>query len=268
MSIATIMGTGLSALAANQQALKVVSTNVANVNTKGYSRLDVNFVSRQSLGGIAGVEIEVTRIANAYLAAAEMRGAADVASADILAQFMDRAQGLLGDPSDSSTVFAALDPVFASFGALAVDPSSALRRSAVLSDMQTLLSQLDSTSAEFTALRNEAHSRAVSAMEEANSLMSGIARLNTAIQRSTIAGLSASEAETEQQRMLDRLAEIIDVRAQDRPLGGVEVRTNDGLLLVDLDAATLGLDSTTDGEPYPGVVMMAPRPAHGSREAV
>ena len=259
MSISTIMSTGLSALAANQQAMKAVSTNVANVNTKGYSRLDVNFVSRKAQGGISGVEIEITRIANAYLAAAEMRGAADVASADILAQFMDRAQGLLGDPSDSSTVFAALDPVFASFGALAVDPASALRRSAVLSDLQTLLNQLDTTAAEFTALRNEAHSRAVSAMEEANSLMSGIAHLNASIQRSTIAGLSASEAETEQQRMLDRLSEIIDVRSQLRPLGGVEVRTTDGLLLVDLDAATFGLSSTTDGEPYPGTVMIPPR---------
>lgn len=259
MSISSIMGTGLSALAANQQAMKAVSTNVANVNTEGYSRLEVHFLSRQAQGGLHGVEIDVTRVANAYLAAAEMRGAADVAAADILSQFMDRAQGLMGDPSDSSTVFAALDPVFASFGSLAVDPASALRRSAVLSDLQTLLSQLDTTAAEITALRDEAHSRAIASMEEANSLMSGIAKLNTSIQRSTIAGLQASEAETEQQRMLDRLSEIIDIRCQQRPLGGVEVRTTDGLLLVDLDAATFGLSSTSNGEPYLGCVMLPPR---------
>jgi flagellar hook-associated protein 1 FlgK len=253
------MGTGLSALAANQAAMKAVSTNVANVNTKGYSRLDVNFVSRASSGGVQGVEVEVTRIANAYLAAAEMRGAADVASADILSQFMDRAQGLLGDPSDASTVFASLDPVFSSFGALAVDPASALRRSAVLSDLTTMLGQLDTTADEISSLRDEAHSRAIASMEEANSLMSGIARLNVSIQRSTIGGVSASEAETEQQRMIDRLSEIIDVRTQQRPLGGVEVRTTDGLLLVDLDSATLGVSSTSHGEPYPGTVMIAPR---------
>jgi flagellar hook-associated protein 1 FlgK len=259
LSISTIMGTGLSALTANQQALRAVSTNVANVNTKGYARLDVQFLSRQAQGGLHGVEINVTRVANAYLAAAEMRGAADVAAADILSQFMDRAQGLLGDPSDSSTVFAALDPVFASFGSLAVDPASALRRSAVLSDLQTLLTQLDTTAAEISTLRNEAHSRAIASMEEANSLMAAIARLNTSIQRSTIAGLQASEAETEQQRLLDRLSEIIDIRAQERPLGGVEVRTTDGLLLVDLDAATFGLSSTTNGESYRRAVMLPPR---------
>jgi flagellar hook-associated protein 1 len=259
VSISNIMSNGLSALAANQQALKATSTNVANVNTVGYSRLDVQFISRQASGGLSGVEIEVTRIANAYLAAAEMRGAADVASADILSQFMDRAQGLLGDPSDSSTVFATLDPVFASFGALAVDPASALRRSSVLSDLTTMLSQLDTTAEELQALRDESHSRIIASLEEANSLMSGISRLNTSIQRSTIAGISASEAETEQARMIDRLSELMDIRTQERSLGGVEVRTQDGLLLVDLDAATLGLDSTTNGEPYPGVVMMAPR---------
>ena len=129
MSIQQIMSTGLSALAANQQALKATSTNVANVNTDGYARLDVQFTSRTSSGGLAGVEIDINRVANTYLAAAEMRGASDVAAADLLAQFMDRAQGLLGDPSDSSSVFATLDPVFSSFGALAVDPASALRRS-------------------------------------------------------------------------------------------------------------------------------------------
>ena len=259
MSISSIMSTGLSALAANQQAMKATSTNVANVNTKGYSRLDVQFVSKQAQGGIHGVQVEVTRVANAYLAAAEMRGAADVAAADILSQFMDRAQGLLGDPSDSTTVFAALDPVFSSFGSLAVDPASALRRSAVVSDLQTMLAQMDNTASEIASLRDEAHSRAVAAMEEANTLMSGIARLNTSIQRNTISGLEASEAETEQQRMVDRLAEIIDIRTQARPLGGVEVRTMDGLLLVDLDAATFGLDSTSDGEAYPGTVMIPPR---------
>lgn len=259
MSISSIMSTGLSALSANQAALKATSTNVANVNTVGYSRLDVQFISRQASGGLSGVEIEVRRVANAYLAAAEMRGAADVASADIMSQFMDRAQGLLGDPSDAATVFATLDPVFASFGALALDPASALRRSSTLSDLQTMLSQFDTTAQELQALRDEANSRIGASVAEANSLLSGIAKLNTSIQRSTISGTQASEAETEQQRMIDRLAEIMDIRTQPRALGGVELRTTDGMLLVDVDAAQLGFSSTSNGEPYPGLVIKPPR---------
>jgi flagellar hook-associated protein 1 FlgK len=259
MSISSIMSTGLSALSANQAALKATSTNVANVNTVGYSRLDVQFISRQASGGLSGVDIEVRRVANAYLAAAEMRGAADVASADIMSQFMDRAQGLLGDPSDSAGVLGSLDSVFASFGALAQDPSSALRRSSTMSDLQSMLSQFDTTARELQALRDEAHSRVGASVTEANSLLTGISKLNAAIQRSTVSGSQASEAETEQQRMLDRLSEIMDIRTQPRKLGGVEVRTTDGMLLVDSDAAQLGFSSTTNGEPYPALVIKSPR---------
>ena len=259
MSIQTIMGTGLSALLANQQALRTVSTNVANVNTTGYSRLDVDFVSRQSAGGAGGVGIDVQRVASSYLAAAAMRGASEVASTDVLAQFMDRAQGLLGDPSGQSSVFSALDRVFSSFGSLAVDPSSGPRQSTALSDLQNLLSQLDTTAGEISRLREEANGRIVSGLQEANALLSGIAKLNMTIQGARLAGGGAAEAENEQQRMLDRLAGIIDIRTQDRPLGGVDVRTSDGLLLADMDASVLGLSTTSQGEPYPGLVVNLPR---------
>jgi len=259
VSIQTIMGTGLSALLANQQALRTVSTNVANVNTTGYSRLDVDFVSRQSVGGSGGVGVDVQRVANSYLAAAAMRGASEVASADVLAQFMDRAQGLLGDPSGQSSVFSALDRVFSSFGSLAVDPSAGPRQSTALSDLQNLLSQLDTTAGEISRLREEANGRIVSGLQEANALLSGIAKLNMTIQGARLAGGGAAEAENEQQRMLDRLAGIIDIRTQDRPLGGVDVRTSDGLLLADMDASVLGVSTTSQGEPYPGLVVNLPR---------
>ena len=253
------MQTGLSALSANQQALKATSTNVANVNTTGYSRLGVQFTSTEASGGVAGVQVDIKRIANAYLAAAEMKSSSEVSSADMLAQFMDRAQGLLGDPSASGSVFATLDPVFSGFGALAVDPSSALRRSDALSNLQTMLAQFSDTFSQVGDLREEANARAIGAMQEANTLMTGIAKLNVTIQSTTIAGAAASQAQTEQQTMLDRLSQIMDIRTQQRPLGGVEVRTTDGLLLVDLDSARLGQSSTTNGEAYPGTVLIAPR---------
>jgi flagellar hook-associated protein 1 len=264
VSITTIMQTGLLALQANQQALKTTSNNVANVNTDGYARLDVQFVSRHDSGGIQGVEIDVRRVANAFLAAAEMRGAADVASAEMMADFMDRAQALLGDPSGDGTVFSTLDAVFQSFGALSVDPASPLRRATALSDVQTLLTQLETTAQEIAGLREEAHVRAGAAMEEANALLGSIAQLNQTIQRARVAGTSAAEAETEQARMLDRLSEIIDVRLEPRNFGGVDVRTTDGMLLADVQAGRLAFASTTDGEPYPGVVMIPPR---GTTEA-
>lgn len=259
MSIAGIMSTGLSALTANQQALKTTSTNVANVNTKGYSRLTVNFVSDAAGGGTGGVDVKVDRVANMFLAAAEMRGAADVSSADQLSQFIDRAQSLLGDPSKDGTVFAGLDPIFSDFGSLSVDPSSALRRSTTLSDISTFLNQVQSTSNEFTQLRQEADTRIAADIDEANTLMSGIAKLNVSIQSAHIGGTNSSEAETQQQSMLDRLSEIMDIRVQSRSLGGVDVRTTDGFLLVDAEAGKLSATAKTADEPFTGISATPPR---------
>ncbi len=259
MSITSIMGTGLSALMANQQALAATSSNVANVNTEGYSRKEVHFLAQQTGGGVSGVRIDVQRVANAYLAAAEMRSAGDVSAAEILSKYIDRAQGLFGDPSEAGSVFSTIDPVMKAFGSLSVDPSSSLRRSSALSELQTMLSQLDTTQSEIAALRDEAHRQGFSIMEEANALMSGIARLNASIQRATIGGVSSAEAETEQARLLDRLGEILDVRTTERSLGGVEVRTGDGLLLVDLNAVRLAYSSADMGSAYPGIVMIPPQ---------
>lgn len=258
MSVTSIMSTGLSALMANQQALSVTSSNVANVNTEGYSRKEVQFLTRQTSGGVSGVQVDVQRVANAYLAAAEMRGAGDVSAAEILSRYIDRAQGLFGDPSEAGSVFSTIDPVMKAFGSLSVDPASSLRRSSALSELETMLKQLDTTQDEISALREEAHRQGFAVMEEANSLMSGIARLNISIQRATISGLSSAEAETEQSRLLDRLSEIVDIRTIDRSLGGVEVRTGDGLLLVDLEAARLAYSSADMGSAYAGVVMIPP----------
>ena len=53
-------------------------------------------------------------------------------------------------------------------------------------------------------------------MEEANALMSGIARLNASIQRATIGGVSSTEAETEQARMLAGEVKVAGLRASAR----------------------------------------------------
>ncbi len=258
MSIANIMSSSLSALQANQSALRATSTNVANVNTEGYTRLESHFVSRQSQGGLYGVEIDVERVANKYLAAAEMRSASDVSEADIVAAFMDRAQGLLGDPSEGGSVFSTFDGVLDAFGALAVDPAANLRRGNVLSTLMTMSDQLGRTSIEINALRDEANARLGATVGEANSLMKTIASLNANIQRATVAGADASQAESEQSRMLDRLSELVDIRVEERNAGGINVRTTDGFMLVDSEAATFSLSESSNEAQYGRIQVKQP----------
>ncbi len=253
MSIGSIMATSLSALRANQSALSTVSTNVANVNTEGYTRLDTHFNSLGAVSGSFGVEVKVQRAADKFLAASEMRTAATVGATSVLAGFMDRAQGLLGNPSDGGSVFASLDAVLDSMGSLALDPSSSLRQGSAISDIQNMLNQVNQTADELSALREEANAQLRSVIGEANTLMETIAELNTSIQQSKIAGVDATQAENEQSILIDRLSEIVDVRAQERPLGGVDLRTTNGYLLVSMEAASFSMGDVSGLQGYPSV---------------
>ncbi|WP_018995829.1 flagellar hook-associated protein FlgK [Hirschia maritima] len=253
MSIGSMMSTSLSALQANQRALNTVSTNVANVNTEGYTRLDTNFNSRSTTHASFGIEVEVARAADKFLAASEMRTSATVGSAEVVSGFMDRVQGLFGDPSQSGTVFASIDKVFASAGSLALDPSSSLRQGSVISDLQNMLGQINQTAHEITALQDEANGQLRSVIGEANTLMETIADLNASIQQSKIAGVDATQAENEQSKLIDRLSQIVDIRTQERSLGGVDVRTTNGYLLVSHEAANFSMGETSGLQGYPSV---------------
>lgn len=253
MSISGMMSTSLSALQANQRALNTVSTNVSNVNTEGYTRLDTTFNARTTNHGAFGVQVEIQRAADKFLAASEMRTAASVGAAESISGFMDRVQGLLGNPSDGGSVFSSLDNVLSSMGSLALDPSSSLRQGNVVSDIQNMIGQINQTANEISALRDEANGQLRSVIGEANTLMETIADLNSSIQQSKIAGVDATQAENEQSKLIDRLSEIVDIRAEERELGGVNLRTTSGYLLVSHEPATFSLGEVTGLQGYPQV---------------
>ena len=57
MSLNGILNSGLTAIQTNSAALRVVSENIANVNTPGYTRRVVNLATQAPGGQLGGVEI-------------------------------------------------------------------------------------------------------------------------------------------------------------------------------------------------------------------
>ncbi len=258
MSVSNIMNNGLSALTANQSALRTTSNNIANVNTEGYVRQDTQMTS-VSLGGVAsGVKAVVERAADKFLAATHMLSISSAAQYKAAAGLMDRGQAALGDPTSSTSLFSGLDSIMAKAASLANDPSSALRRNDLVSSIEATFEDIQTGYATIDGLRNEANTKLGSAMESANLIMENIASLNAEIQKTKISGGDASGLENEQDQLMNQLAEVIDFKIVEKDLGGVELRTTSGMLLVSREAAKLTFSDNSDGARYAGISIMPP----------
>ncbi|MFZ5668918.1 MAG: flagellar hook-associated protein FlgK [Pseudomonadota bacterium] len=241
MSLAAIMSSATTGLAAAQTGLRAVSDNIANVNTEGYVRKVVDQAPLVSAGMGVGVDIlQVRRAADAFLQRATLSARAASSQAGVLAEAYDRAQALFGDPAGTSSFFDRLDEVYGAFSAAAADAASTIQRGKAIDAVTDFLAEASRISTSLNQLGGEADSRIGGAVDRANELLRQIESLNTDISRAVVEGREAAGSENIQSRLIDELAGLVDVSVGSRGNGGVVIRASDGSVLAGAGgAATL-----------------------------
>ena len=240
MSLGSILNIANSGLQTAQTQLRVVSDNVANVNTPGYVRKIAEQVALTNEGLGSGVEVARIRLAtDSFLQAASLNASSESNRQGVRYDLYDRIQALFGDPGGDSGFFSQVDGVFSAFAGAAEDPVSSPRRQEALFRVQALFDESTRISGQIQAAREDADGRIQSAVEKANGLLSQIEGLNVEIARSTATNGDASGAETAQAALIGQLSELMDIRVSQRSVGGVSIRTGGGVLLAGDGHATL-----------------------------
>lgn len=240
MSLNMIMNTATSGLMTAQGQLRVVSDNVANVNTPGYVRKVAEQRAMTTQGMGTGVEIARVRLAtDRFLQAASFSAGAEAARQGVRYELFDRIQSLFGNPSGGTDFFSQADQMFSAFAVAAEDPISSPRRQEALFRAQSLFDEAARIHTQIQAVREDADGRIKSAVEGANMLLQQIEALNIEISRASVTGADASGAESAQAKLIGELSELMDVRVTARTQGGVSVRTSAGVLLAGDGYATL-----------------------------
>jgi flagellar hook-associated protein 1 FlgK len=232
MSLNQIFSAGQSGLTAAQMQLRVVSDNVANVNTPGYVRKVAEQQSLVSQGVGVGVEVSRVRLAtDRFLQAASMSASAEAERQGVRYELFDRIQSLFGDPGGTGGFFAQVDEMFAAFATTAEDPASSPARQAAAFGVQSLFDEGARIARQIQSVREDADGRIKSAVDRANGLLQQIEALNVQIAKATVVDGDASGAEAAQAKLIDELSGILDLRVSQRSVGGVSIRTNGGALL-------------------------------------
>lgn len=251
-----LLGLGSGSLAAAQYAQATAGNNVANAATPGFSRRRVTLVEappiRLPVGavGTGVLAAGLARLREGLLDTQWRLDSEDLQFASARARVLEQVGALFG-PADTTALGTALNRFFDALGDLAGRPEDLSVRAVVLTEAQAVASAFGLLRDQVESVEQDVSATVADRVAEVNGLSARIAALNGDL---TLHPDDASLAD-ERDRLIDRLAELIGVRAATREDGTVQVLVNGtGIQLVDgLRAAVV----STSGTPIGGAVSLA-----------
>jgi len=230
-----------SSLKAQQKAIDVVSHNMANVNTPGYSRqtAELGTLSPEQLGGLdfgRGVQVgNVSRSVDTIVNQSMLKNSPQQAYWKELKSGLTSLEGTFGS-LQSTGLSAAMDDFFLAAQQMANAPADVALKINMRTKSSTLTTQLSSMSKQLTAVQNSADAKINQNLQSANTLLTQIASLNVQIRKhegSSQGVIGAANDLRDQRdqaiRDLSALMPIQDVNTSDN---GVLLQTMGGDLLV------------------------------------
>jgi flagellar hook-associated protein 1 FlgK len=219
-----ILSSALTALQTNSAALRVVSNNVANLNTEGYARRVVQQQALSVGGQIAGVDIaEVRRVVDQFLNQESLSANSATAQYGVQSDMYSQLSAFLGSPGDGTSLTSQLDQVFAAFSQASLAPTTNASQQGILNAFQNLSSTISTMANSLSGLRAQVDQQVNSSVGTVNTLIKQIYSLNSDIANATARGDTASAMLDQRDTALSGLAEMMGIRTSEMPDGRVAV---------------------------------------------
>lgn len=248
MALSGILSSALSSLQTNTAALKVVSQNIANLNTDNYARREVNLSVLGANGVAAGVTIEdVTRVTDQYLTQETLSASSAAAQYDALSSGLDQIDALLGTPGDGNSLTSKLSDVFTKLSAAELSTNTSASQASVVSALKSLATAISSMSSSLDDLANQADQQLATQIGEANTLIKQIYNYNQLITTAAVNGQTDTTYLDQRDAAIKSLAEKMDIRATAQSDGSIQITTQDGVNLVSSTYATLSYTTGQNG---------------------
>ena len=252
----SLLNIGMSGLNAAQGSLSVLSNNIANANTAGYSRQQTTQTANASnqYGGVfigSGTTLaDVRRVYNEYLDTAYQNSTA--LNGDAKA-YLDQVSAVDKTLSDKTTgMSSVLSAFFAAVQTASANPSDTSARQILLTSAQTLSNRFNSISTQLSQQKETINSQLTSMTDQVNQLTSSIASYNKQIAQvqgssnTTPANLLDARAEA-----VRSLNELIGVTASEKDgIFSVSTGTGQSLVLGDRSSTLSAVPSKNDTSQY------------------
>ncbi|TAA72224.1 flagellar hook-associated protein FlgK [Planococcus salinarum] len=222
--------TGKRALSVGQASIATTGHNIANANTKGYSRQQVNQSTSPSLdiwtnstnpGQLgSGVSIDsITRVRDRFLDNQHRDQSATLADAQTKQAAFDRLEGIINEPSDAG-LNSAMDQLRNAWQDLSNNPDSASAQAVVKERAQAFVEVAQSMDSSMENMKLDLDQQKAAAVTEANDYLKQIASLNDSIVRG---GNTSNDLKDQRDVLVEKLSALAPIKVDAQANGSYTI---------------------------------------------
>jgi flagellar hook-associated protein 1 FlgK len=234
--------TNSQALQNRSTSLRVIGTNIANVNNTSYARQTVQTSTVSGPGGVSYTFSRITSTRDSILDRQVTEETSQTGAADALAKLYGDIYSLSSESlngsygaslktaqTEGSGITGGLTSFFNAWSAYAASPKGTGNANAVYTAAQELASRLNEADKGLTDLQKTENDKLDSTLKEANDLLSSIAQYNRQIVTMEARNPGSSSAlKDERQAAMENLAKIVNYDSQTESNGTVTITLASG----------------------------------------
>lgn len=245
MSISATLSNALSGLTAASRGAQVVSTNIANANTEGYARREIQQSPRSVAGVGAGVQVDgVNRIIDQTLQRERRLSEAAVGNARVATDFYNSFLKLVGTPDDPASLTSSINNFESALLEASYRPDSEARLFDVFTAAQTITKKMNAISEGIQSAREDVDSNIAAEISYLNQTLQQISDLNAEVVRAQGSGQDNLSLLDHRDRLVDQISQTVSIRQLPRDNGAIALYTQTGGLLLDAKPAVLEFVAT------------------------
>ncbi|MFT0171901.1 flagellar hook-associated protein FlgK [Paraburkholderia mimosarum] len=242
--MSNIFSIGLSGLQAAQIGISTTGENISNSTTPGYnveSPVYQESAGQYTSSGYIGGGVTTATVQRAYsqylttaLNNAQSTSSAYTASYTLATQLAN----LVGSPT--SGISTAITNFFTGLQNVSNSPSSTAARQTVLSDAQTLATQINAASQQYDSMRQSVNTQLTSAVAQINTYTQQIAKLNGQITAASAGGQQPNQLLDQRDQAVASLSQLVGVQVVQGSSGYSVFLGNGQPLVVSSNSYNLG----------------------------
>ena len=244
MGLSVTLSNALSGMKIGQNALDVLSYNVANAGTPGYHKRSLSVVAALGVNSTYAREGALTRTFNQSLQQHYTRAVSDSGFASVQSSYLDRVQTLFGMPGTIGSLDEAFNAFETSLTSLSTSPDSFAARADTVQKAQVLASTLNRLTTDIQSLRQEVESRIATSVNDINAQLSSLEKINNRLADQGIDPGSRATLLDQRDRLVSSLSEQMDLRVSYRNDDTVALMTRSGVGILDGRASIFSFESS------------------------